>query len=376
MATVMKSVTSTKLFDDIKARIIGGEEVVDESDYPWYIRLEIFGQLACGGSLLHPLWVLTAAHCFRPTQLGPFSANHWINKQVYDTFGIEIHPEYREFNDNGKKNFFNDIMLVQLSEPIPDASLVSLNNVASYPSDGQELTVIGLGKTDEAQLAPPNLPKLLETQVNAISNDQCQGFYDDATLDIVEEQMLCAGVDQGGKDSCEGDSGGPLLDAQGVQVGIVSFGVGCGLAQYPGVYSRVSNYMEWIESVLCADTSIYADAGVELPTMCVTPTTAPTPEPTPAPVTPEPTASPTTPGLRRREPRENLYDFIPLASGFLRTRSCVDEDGPIEVDLGDLYRGTESCAWLRDNEKYQPRLCLIGTEADRKCRRTCENCAR
>jgi len=373
---------ATKLFHDVQARIVGGDEVEDESKYPYYIRLEISGQLVCGASLIHPMWALTGAHCFNAAQPFPFTANHWITRQQYPTFGIDIHPQYQVLNDAGQKNFFNDIMLVRMASPIPDAQLVTLNTDSSYPEDGQELTVIGLGKTDSAQVMPPELEKLLEVQVNVISNQDCQELLGPAKVEVVDDMMICAGVEEGGKDSCEGDSGGPFVDENGVQVGIVSYGVGCGLAGFPGVYARVSNYMEWIESILCDDESIYADAGTELPAMCASQTAPPTPEPTAASVEPDDSTPPepddsTTP-LLRREPRVSMFDYIPFSSGFLRTRACVDEQGSFEVDLGDdLYQGEgmESCAWLRENLWAQPRLCLVGNEFDAKCRETCDNCS-
>ena len=353
---------AAKLFDEIQARIIGGEQVADESKYPWFIRLEINGQLVCGASLIHPLWVLTGAHCFKPAiQTVPFTANHWLTKQLYPTVGIEIHPEYQEDNDEGQKNFLNDIMLVQLASPILDAQMIELNTDASYPIDGQELTVMGLGLTDPAQVLVPDLEKLLETQVNVISNEQCQEMFAEANLDIVDEMMLCAGVEEGGKDSCTGDSGGPFVDDDGLQVGIVSFGISCGLAEYPGVYTRVSNYVEWIKTVICADSGLYEETAAQLPTMCDSPDEPSDLENSTAPL--------------RREPKKELFDYVPFTTGILRSRACVDEEGTFAVDLlGDLSEGMKSCAWLRENKWAQPMLCLIGNEFDTKCRKTCDNC--
>ena len=263
--------TATKLFDDVEQRveprIIGGEEVKDEPVYPWYIKLEVFGQLNCGASLIHPLWVLTAAHCFKTL---PMIANHWIYRRQYpiDQGGFYMHPQYQQ------ENYLNDIMLARLSEPVQDSQLVELNANSSYPEDGQELIVMGLGKTDVSQANPPYLDNLLEVKVNVVPFEECQADYSSTNQgDILDEMMICAGVPEGGKDACQGDSGGPFVDLNGRQVGIVRWGVSCAMPQFPGVYTRVSSYLTWIQSILCEDESIYI--GTELPAICAMPTNAP-----------------------------------------------------------------------------------------------------
>lgn len=121
------------------------------------------------------------------------------------------------------------------------------------------------------------------------------------------------GVEGEGKDACEGDSGSPLMDANGLQVGIVSWGGGCGVAALPGVYTRVSNYISWIESILCRDQIIYTNAGVELPAMCLIQTSAPNDSPTKTPATVpnsdgnESYAGETAPAVLRRQPRPDLF---------------------------------------------------------------------
>lgn len=133
----LSCVTAEKLFDDVDTRIVGGEEVEDESIYPWYIKVEIFDQLNCGASLIHSLWVLTAAHCFNTLRM---EANHWINRTKYaiDPDAFYIHPQYQSVN------YLNDIMLIRLSQPIQNSEVIELNNNSSYPVDGQELTVVSL----------------------------------------------------------------------------------------------------------------------------------------------------------------------------------------------------------------------------------------
>jgi hypothetical protein len=121
---------------------------------------------------------------------------------------------------------FNDVMLgmlVKLSTP-SRAPLVKLNRVPDVPADNAPVTVIGFGNTEWDGI-PSSV--FLETSVNEIGFDQCNAYYGSINDDI----MVCAGIPSGARDSCqEGDSGGTLFDeSTGLQVGVVSFGDGCGL---------------------------------------------------------------------------------------------------------------------------------------------------
>ena len=95
---------------------------------------------------------------------------------------------------------------------------------------------------------------LKEVQVPVITNDACKQFYQ-GTPAAIDDKSICAGFKEGGRDSCQGDSGGPLMAPHGqgdrfYLLGIVSFGIGCAQAQFPGVYTRVSAQMNWITSKL------------------------------------------------------------------------------------------------------------------------------
>ncbi|KAM9457472.1 polyserase-2-like [Clarias gariepinus] len=156
------------------------------------------------------------------------------------------HPNYNsQTNDN-------DLSLLQLS------STVSFNNyitpvclaaTGSTFNNGTLIWVTGWGNIG-SEVSLPSPGKLQEVQVPIIGNRMCNCLYGVGTIN---NDMLCAGFLQGGKDSCQGDSGGPLVIKQGsqwIQTGIVSFGNKCALPNYPGVYTSVSQYQNWISQTI------------------------------------------------------------------------------------------------------------------------------
>lgn len=113
-------------------------------------------------------------------------------------------------------------------------------------SDGTLLRVSGFGATlvqsdDESLLRAVSVPK--------ISNERCKELYAEYPFPV-NDNMLCAGFEKGGRDACQGDSGSALVDDQGRAVGIVSWGIGCAQPGYPGVYARISSVAKFIEDVI------------------------------------------------------------------------------------------------------------------------------
>jgi len=229
-------------------RVVGGE-TTEVNEYPWQVALVGRGssQVYCGGSLINDRWVLTAAHCTQQGVQQVILGNHRQSatestEKRINVRRVEDHPNY---NDN---NLDNDFSLLELSSPVdlesaaPGIRTVCLPT-ASNPAQYENVpsVVSGWGTTSSGGNQPD---ALRDVTVKTMTNSACNGFYGSPTI---TDAMLCA--KNPGKDSCQGDSGGPLVRNVGGffrQIGVVSWGYGCADARYPGVYSRVTDAINWI----------------------------------------------------------------------------------------------------------------------------------
>jgi uncharacterized repeat protein (TIGR01451 family) len=263
--------------------IIGGDVAADGA-WPWQAALwdnKWDGWYGCGGSLIAPGWVLTAAHCVvddegeplvKPSRLSVLLGVNDLSKaengQRIQVAEITIHPQYGLVTA-----FDSDLALLRLASPaqlnkkvqvVPlatsfDAALFAANRAA---------TVTGWGtRTSEEDDYPD---KLYQVTVPFVDQNACAFGYA-AKDDVVTENMLCAGLLEGGKDSCQGDSGGPMVvrapNGKWKQAGVVSWGIGCGLPGLPGLYTRLANFTSYISDVQNTLTSrgFYATDGTGLP---------------------------------------------------------------------------------------------------------------
>lgn len=263
--------------DQVQTRIIGGGEVDPfDNRYPYFAAMRETG--ICGGVLISPSIVLTAAHC-EPTsntvRIGMESLD-----QRPDSISIAekvIHPLY------GSMGYSYDAMLMKLDSP-SDAQYIMLNLDANVPVADQELWVLGFGDTAASDMEQVLPTVLNEVDVQYITQSDCATAYGD---NLVQDDMMCAASN--GKDACAGDSGGPLIikgnsPAEDVLVGTVAWGVGCADARYPGVYSRTSYFLTWIIEQVCLlspeDAPAYMACNSEGGFTAVTATAAPVPAPT------------------------------------------------------------------------------------------------
>ena len=228
-------------------RIIGGS-AAPTATYPWMVSVKgKDGGHFCGASLIDAQWVLTAAHCVEEESAAGIQvtiAEYDQDKaddgeQTLDVSAIYLHQQYGDDHD---------IALLKLSKvsdktPVTLADATFMTNLAS----GTELTTIGWGLTRDGDNS--SAATVLQ-QVNVPLYDQAQCKTNYGTLNIaITDNMVCAGLEAGGKDSCQGDSGGPLFVQSGgsmVQLGVTSFGEACAKAKFPGVYTRVAAYRDWI----------------------------------------------------------------------------------------------------------------------------------
>lgn len=256
IASATKTIRGAIQERELDTRVIGGTEAAD-GRYSYAVSLQDEVGHFCGGSLIAPDVVLSAAHCAG----GWYKAvigRHDLETSDGDEVEVEIemmHPDYDSDTTN------NDFMLLFLTRPTHeevDLVQVSLDNI---PED-ISVTVMGWGDTHPDRDIENPANELMEVQVTTISNDECdesesdENGWDYDYNEQITENMMCA--KDNGEDSCQGDSGGPLIIRSGsgdIQVGVVSWGVGCAHQDFPGVYARVSAQYDWIRRNVCEQSS-------------------------------------------------------------------------------------------------------------------------
>ncbi|XP_069313699.1 kallikrein-2-like isoform X2 [Eulemur rufifrons] len=197
----------------IQARVVGGWECENHSQ-PWQVAVTRHGFAQCGGVLVHPQWVLTAAHCIS-----------------------------RPDDDSS-----HDIMLLHLSNPAKITDSVKVLDLPTQePEVGSTCYASGWGSIQPKKFLRPETLQCVDLEL--LSNDKCEEAY----YEKVTEFMLCAGHWDGKKDTCSGDSGGPLI-CNGMLQGLTSWGSQpCAKPRKPALYTKLWTYQEWIKDTIATN---------------------------------------------------------------------------------------------------------------------------
>lgn len=261
-ASPASAMSPAALSPTARPTIVGGTPITI-ADSPWQVLVLIGSgnrREQCSGSLISPTTVLTAAHCL--SGVDPATVKVWSgvsttssasDAKAIPAAGLVVHPGYDQ------ASLANDIALIQLARPVDltkDARAIGLpvaQDIASWPAAGTSAIISGWGATSTNG---PSSDPLLRATVQVLSGPGAScGQYGPS---FNSSMMICGGLPDGSADTCQGDSGGPfVVDVAGVPIlaGLTSNGVDCASAQFPGLYTRVTAFIPWIQQAADVATS-------------------------------------------------------------------------------------------------------------------------
>ncbi|XP_044739535.1 trypsin alpha-3-like [Chrysoperla carnea] len=236
--------------EHLESRIVGGSSA-KRGQFPYQIMIYKDDKKHCGGSILDANHIITAAHCVVKNDkiLDPNifvvkggDVNLLSNEiQTFPVKKIYVPSNYKA------RTFDNDVAILKLttSMNLEKGVLESVVLADQTVEDKTICVVSGWGTQRQNTTEMPD--QLYYADVQVINRKICATRYE--LYNTVSTNMVCAGYDNGSKDACEGDSGGPLMCGNKLG-GVVSWGVGCGLAEFPGVYTNIATQKAWIATIL------------------------------------------------------------------------------------------------------------------------------
>ena len=239
---------------DMGIRIVGGTPV-DAGKRTYQASLQSPAGHFCGGTVVGERWVLTAGHCMDPYHIANGFSVLVGTHDLAGTGGILIpaaevfiHPDFDDYR------LASDLALIRLAEPVPSGvQIVPLADEAimrDFADTGADATATGWGAMGRDVIQSTILQ---EATLPIADHAQCASIYSGLYGEgAITEQMFCAGFLDGGIDTCQGDSGGPLsvdVNGQAYIIGITSWGNGCANPGYPGVYTRIASFADWLADI-------------------------------------------------------------------------------------------------------------------------------
>lgn len=242
---------------DVTPRIIGGAPI-EITDAPWQVALlyagtgSVYQRQFCGGSILDAEWIITAADCLAPVvsleSIEVLSGTALLNGSGTESTvrAIRIHPDF------DSSSGANNIALVQLSSALtlgPTRQPISLPELPDWPASGSPAVITGWGSIRSTEGDYPT--QLRQASIQVIGSPSSPDCGLDTAREYDSAVMLCAGPETGSVDTCWGDMGGPLkvtMGATPILAGIANRKVQCAQPGYPGIYTRVSSFVSWIEA--------------------------------------------------------------------------------------------------------------------------------
>ncbi|KAB5559184.1 hypothetical protein PHYPO_G00026060 [Pangasianodon hypophthalmus] len=232
-----------------------GEEIIngkkaEKKSMQYMVSVQRNNKHSCGGFLINPRYVLTAAHCEK-NDLSVVLGTHNIDPERNDLRRYAVESKYKHPSYKSVQSGF-DIMLLKLSEKVKLKKYVKIIKISSKGKPVKPNTkcqVAGWGKTETQKM----VNDLLVADVSTINITDCKKQWDEVKVPL-PASVLCAGGYRTKSGACQGDSGGPLV-CSGLAVGIVSFNYknNCNYPNMPNVYTEISAYADWIKKVMKGD---------------------------------------------------------------------------------------------------------------------------